>query len=240
MENKRHIEMLKTAAHYQRKKNLSAALDMYSKVIEEDSSCTEAYFNMANIFHLRGEIGKAIKMFQRVLELDPHHADASIGLSVLLNDIGRYEEAQQVFEKANDNVKHSKSGIDDLHLNRKFSAKHYELAEMYYSYARMDEALFEYNKAMGLNPDNLDIRIKVAKVYAKKGFTSKAFEELKKLKNEYPAYIPAKMALGLLYFEGGNIIEAKTQWQNVLAQDASNNEAQMYLQLSDTATETTI
>ena len=62
---------------------------------------------------------------------------------------------------------------------------------------------------MNLDPDNLELRIKIAKTYTKKGFTSKAFEELKRLKNEQPGYMPARIALGLLYYGNGNIIEER-------------------------------
>ena len=205
------------------------------------TNSTEGFFHLANVFHVRGELGKAIKAFQRVLELDPHHTDAAISLSVIFNDIGKYEEAKAIFEKANNQVKSTQGqGLADPHLNKKFSLKHYEIAEMYASYGRYDEALFEYNKAATLDPDNLEIRIKVAKNYTKKGFTSKAFEELKRLKNEHPGYMPARIALGLLYYGNGNIIEAQAEWQNVLSREPSHPEATMYVNLSRGATETTI
>jgi tetratricopeptide (TPR) repeat protein len=216
------------------------ALMIFNEIIEVDTKNTEAYFCLANIFHINGEIGKAIKAFTKVLELDPNHTDASISLSVLLNDIGKYEEAKKIFEKANTHVKNVKSGVDDPHINRKFSLKHYELAEQYFAYNRFDEALFEYNKASGLDPDNLEIRIKMAKVYSKKGFNSKAFDELKKLKNEYPGFLPARLSLGLMYYGNGNVVEAQTEWQAILSKDPTHAEAKMYLDLSRSATETQI
>ncbi len=111
---------------------------------------------------------------------------------------------------------------------------------MYVSYGRCDEALFEYNKAIALDPDNLEIRIKIAKTYTKKGFSSKAFDELRRLKNENPGYMPARIALGLLYYGNGNIIEAQAEWQNVLSREPQHPEAMMYVNLSRTATETTV
>ncbi len=104
----------------------------------------------------------------------------------------------------------------------------------------LDEALFEFNKSIGLNPENLEIRVKMAKVYAKKGFVSKAFEELKKLKNEHPTFAPARLALGVLLYGNGNIIEAQNEWERVLAIEPKNSEAEMYLNLSQTATETSL
>ncbi len=241
MENAKQSELLKKAKDAFQKNDLKTAHLLLNEIIEQNPNATEAFFYIANIFHVRGELGKAIKAFQKVLELDPHHTDAAISLSVIYNDIGRYEEAKAIFEKANNQVKNShQQGLSDPHLNKKFSQKHYELAEMYATYGRPDEALFEYNKAATLDADNLEIRIKIAKTYTKKGFTSKAFEELKRLKNEHPGYMPARIALGLLYYGNGNIIEAQAEWQNVLSREPNHPDATMYINLSRSATETNI
>lgn len=241
MENVKLNDLLKKAKEAFQKNDLKTASLFLNEIIDQNPNATEAYFYLANVFHVRGELGKAIKGFQRVLELDPNHTDAAISLSVIYNDIGKYEEAKAIFEKANNQVKNSQGqGVADPHLNKKFSLKHYELAEMYVSYGRCDEALFEYNKAIALDPDNLEIRIKVAKAYTKKGFSSKAFDELRRLKNENPGYMPVRIALGLLYYGNGNIIEATAEWQNVLSREPNHPEAMMYVNLSRTASETTV
>ncbi len=241
MENVKLSDLLKKAKEAFQKNDLKTAGLFLNEIIEQNPNATEAFFYLANVFHVRGELGKAIKAFSRVLELDPHHTDAAISLSVIYNDIGKYEEAKAIFDKANNQVKNSQQqGISDPHLNKKFSLKHYELAEMYVSYGRCDKALFEYNKAASLDSDNLEIRIKIAKTYTKKGFTSKAFEELKRLKNEQPGYMPARIAMGLLYYGNGNIIEAQAEWQNVLSREPNHPEATMYVNLSRSATETNI
>lgn len=215
-------------------------MGLFEEILVINPNSSESYFYLGNIFHIKGQLGKAIKSFNKVLELDPYNTDASISLSVILNDIGRYEEAKNIFEKANQQVKKESKGIDDPHLNKKFSQKHFELAEMYYTYNRYDEAIFEYNKAIALDSENLEIRIKIAKVYSKKGFVSKSIDELKKLKSEYPGYIPARTALGILHYGNGNIIEAQSEWQNALMKDPKNQELQMYLNLSSGATETSL
>jgi tetratricopeptide (TPR) repeat protein len=222
------------------KNSLKSAFTAFEEVTEINPANFEAYFYLGNIFHIKGQLGKAIKAFNRVLELDPNHTDASISLSVILNDIGRYEQAQEVFEKANKKVKNESSGINDPHINSKFSKKHFEIAEMYFSYNRYEEALFEYNKAISLNPEDLDIRIKIAKVYSKKGYISKAIEELRRLKSEKPQYIPARVALGLLHYGSGNVLEAQTEWQNALQKEPHNEELVMYMNLSSSATETSL
>lgn len=222
------------------------ALFILGNIIEredlEKETLSRAFFLMANIFHLQGQVGKAIKGFNKCLSLDPTHTDAAISLSVVYNDIGKYEEAKKVFEQANSRVKHSKdtSHFEDDHINKKFGLKHFEIAEMYMTYNRLDEALFEFNKVIALDPDNLEARIRVAKVYAKKNFVSKALDELRKLKNEKPDYSPARIALGVLYYGCGKVLEARSEWERILVKEPRNEEALMYLNLSQTATETSL
>lgn len=218
------------------------AVQIYSEVTYVNSLNSFAFFKLAQIFHMKGDINKAIRAFKRVLELDPDHTDAAVSLSVLYNDIGQYDKAKVIFDKLNNKVKRTgqSQAVEDPHVNKKFSSKHHELADMYMLYNRFDESLFEYRKAIGLDPNNLELRIKVAKVYAKKGFNSKAFEELRKLKNESPNFINGRIALGVLHYSNGQVLEAQSEWQKVMSLDPSNSQAKMYLELSKNATETTI
>lgn len=240
IEDQQEVFLQRKAIDLFNKNELTKAQKNFEEVIVLNPSNTNAYFYLGNIFHIKGVLGKAIKAFNKVLELDPKHTDASISLSVILNDIGRYEQAKEVFDSANKHVKKEGSSVADPKLNKSFSLKHFELAEMYFSYNRYDEALFEYNKAISLDSDSLEIRIKIAKVYSKKGFMTKAIDELRSLKSEFPNYVPARVALGLLHYGQGNILEAQTEWENALYKDPSNDEVQMYLDLAKNATETNL
>jgi tetratricopeptide (TPR) repeat protein len=240
LENQRELKLLSDGRNLFNKNSHKKAYDLFEEALNLNPKSFEAYFYIGNIFHIQGQLGKAVKAFNKVLEINPDHTDASISLSVILNDIGRYEDAQRIFEKANEKVKNKAKGVIDPHINKKFAAKHFETAEMYFSYNRYEEALHEYNKVIGLDPENLETRIKLAKVYSKKGYTSKAFEELRKLKSEQPAYIPARVALGLLHYGKGNTIEAQGEWQSALSKDPKNEEILMYLNLSKNATETNL
>ncbi len=224
------------------KKSQILLSDIIETERDDKDLLSKVFFLMGNIFHIKGEVGKAIKAFNKCLSLDPSHTDASISLSVLYNDIGQYEEATRIFETANKRVKSGQGEdfLEDGHINKKFAAKHFELAEMYFTYNRLDEALFEYTKVRNLDPSNHEVRIKIAKTYAKKGFINKAFDELRTLALEEPNYMPARIALGVLYYGNGKILEAQSEWEKVLIKDPRNDEALMYLNLSRTATETSI
>ncbi|MBI2521350.1 MAG: tetratricopeptide repeat protein [Bdellovibrio sp.] len=220
--------------------NVKEAEELFQESIILNAKNPKPFFALANIYHRRGEIGKAIKAFSKVLELDPCHTEAAISLSVIYNDIGKYEEAKKIFEAASDRVKTASTTgpVDDVHVNKKFAQRHFELAEQYFTYCKYDDALFEYSKASSLDIENAEIKLKIAKVYAKKGLINKASEELRKLKTERPNYIPARLALGLIYYGSGKIIEAQQEWMKILAIAPDNGEAKTYLSLADNATET--
>lgn len=243
METFNSTDLLEKAKDCYNKGEYKKAASIFNEIIEVDPNSIDALFFLANIFHINGEIGKAIKAFNKVITLDATHTDAAISLSVLYNDIGHYEDAKKVFNQANERVKtraHGNEGIDDQHVNKKFALKHLELADLYMTYNRFDEALFEYNKVASLNTEDLEVRIKIAKVYAKKGFVSKAVDELKGLRTEQPNFVNGRIALGVLQYGNGNILEAQAEWERVLSMEPHNSEAAMYLNLSQTATETSI
>lgn len=233
---------LEQAKQFYKEKKYSEATEAFLGLLDLGESEVESYFYLGNIYHVKGELGKAIKSFSKVLELDPGHTDASISLSILYNDIGRYEMAQTVFDKANRKIARAleSDAFVDKHLNKKFASRHEDLAELYLSHQRFDEALFEFNKAISLNPDEHMLKVKVAKVYAKKGFIEKAIDELLRVKNSDPSFLPARMTLGVLYYGQGRVIEAQDEWKKVLVKDPGNEEAAMYLNLSQTATETSL
>jgi tetratricopeptide (TPR) repeat protein len=150
---------------------------------------------------------------------------------VLLNDIGRYEDAQAVFQQANQSVAHPQSRVES-EIDKKFAVKHLETADLYFRYRRYDEAIEEYTKAATLDPTALEIRIRRAKAYSRKGFVTRAMHELEQLKNENPSFLPARIQLGLLHYSQGNTLDAELEWESVLKANPNNAEALSYIEMS--------
>ena len=194
----------------------------------------------ADFFYLRGllrsyqgRLADSIEDLKRALFYDSKHTDAAVCLSVILNDIGRYDEAKKIFEQANQSVFLKQAG-DDVQIDRRFSVKHFELGDLYFRHRRFDEAIEEYNKAILLDPQCVEIRVKRAKALAKKGFVSRAIQDLQQLKVERPYDTSVRIQLGLLHYSQGNNLDAELEWESVLEIDAVNREAIAYLDLLKT------
>ncbi len=216
------------------RREFTQAESLIRNTLNKDPKSADAYYFLGVLHYFQGQAGKTIENLRKSLAIDPKHTDSAICLSVILNDIGKYDDAKKVFELANQSVAHQRTG-DDLEIDRKFSVKHLELADLYFRYRRYDEAIEEYGKAALLDPTTLDIRIRRAKAYAKKGFLTRAMQELQQLKNERQNFIPARIQLGLLHYSQGNILDAELEWESALEIESENREARSYLEMAKQA-----
>ena len=191
----------------------------------------------ADYFYLRGllrsyqgKLVESIDDLKKALYYEPRHTDAAVCLSVILNDIGRYDEAKKIFEQANQSVFLKQIG-DDEQIDRRFAVKHFEMGDLYFRYRRFDEAIEEYNKAILLDPMTSEMRIKRAKAFAKKGFITRAIQDLQQLKGERPTDLAVRIQLGLLHYSQGNALDAELEWESVLEMEPVHREAIAYLDL---------
>ena len=203
------------------------------KMVREPESA-DAFYLLGVLYYFQGQVALTVDNLKKALSIDPRHTDAAICLSVLLNDVGKYDDAKKVFEQANHSVIHRRDGAVSS-IDQKFAIKHLELADLYFRYRRYDEAIEEYGKAALLNPTALDVRIRRAKAYAKKGFLTRAMQELQSLKADHGGYLPARIQLGLLHYSQGNVLDAELEWEGALAIDPNHREAQSYLEMAKQA-----
>lgn len=73
-----------------------------AKTLLEDkivkNPCAESYYLLGTIEQKNKNYKKAIEFFKRSLKKDSLFKEAGVALTVLLNDLGRYEEAQKIFQ----------------------------------------------------------------------------------------------------------------------------------------------
>jgi tetratricopeptide (TPR) repeat protein len=212
-------------------KNYLQAEALIRHHIKNQPNDAEGHYLLGVMYYFQGKISQTVDSIQKALSLNPHHTDAAVCLSVLLNDLGKYDGAKQVFEQANQSINKT-NFTGDPGTDKKFAVKHLELADLYFRYRRYDEAIEEYNKAVHLDPTALEIKIRRAKAYAKKGFLTRSMQELQQLKREHPNFSPARIQLGLLHYSQGNLLDAELEWESVFQLEPKNREAQNYLEMS--------
>lgn len=232
-------EMLEEAKQNFLTGNYKIAEPLLNQMVMQNSRNPEVFQMLATIYYDKGQFNKAIKTFKRALEIDPTYTDASVGLSIILNDLGRYDEGRKIFEEAQ-SLLDKRKGTSDPFLEEKLASKHEELADLYFQYKRYTEALDQLFKAQKLSSRKAEITMRITECFVKMDDHERAIRELKGLIREYPQFLPARMKLGIIYYNLNNLAEATEQWEAVLVRDPHHGEAKKYLRMAQAAGITTL
>ncbi len=224
-------DLIQTAKEAFIEGDYSTAEPLLQQALLKDNKDPEVYQMLATLYYDKGQFNKAIKTFKKALEIDPGYTDASVGLSIILNDLGRYDEAKSIFNDAQKKLDDSKKK-DDPFINEKIAQKHIELGDLYLQIERFDESLEQYFKAKKMLSNISKLILKVADCLVKIGKPTRAIQELQLFLRDYPQNNDARSKLGLILYQSNRTYEAVEEWEKVLARDPNNSEAQHYLQLA--------
>ena len=158
--NSDHKDLLRTAEEHFNEGRYPASESILNQLILNGCKEPLLFHMLGTIYYDQGKFNKAIRAFKRALEIDPAFTDASVGLSIILNDLGKYEEGRKVFEEAKALLA-SKDKTSDPYINEKLSVKHDELGELYFQYERFNEALEQFFKALNLSSRRCEIVMKI-------------------------------------------------------------------------------
>lgn len=216
-------DLMESAREFFREGDYKRAEPLLQQAILRNNRLPEVFHMLGTIYYDQGKFTKAINSFKRALEIDPTFTDASIGLSIILNDLGRYDEGKKVFTDAQSILAKNRVQADPF-ANENFATKHLELGELYLQHQRYDEALEQFYKCQRLSLQTGDIGLKIANVYVVKQDLKSAIRELKNVIRDNPALISAKIQLGKIQFDCKLVREAMDTWDSILLRDPMNRE----------------
>lgn len=101
----------------------------------------EAYFRLGSFYQERGNHAKALKAFQKAIDIDPFHAGAYNGMGISFDHLKEFSLAQSCYRKALEILPDS----DQVYNNLGYS---------YLLQNKIELALESFNKAISLNGDN--------------------------------------------------------------------------------------
>lgn len=88
------------ADHLLKQGHLARAISLYERVLKEDRSFANAYYNLATAHYLQGELEKAVLYLEVFVRLRPEDAEALYNLGCLKIRQGNFDEARKCFLRA--------------------------------------------------------------------------------------------------------------------------------------------
>src|SRR3984885_4084737 len=118
------------------------AVDRGEDLGQEASPRIQEVFTAALGHHQAGRLNEAERLYQQILQADPHHADALHFLGVLAHQAGRNDMAVDLIGKA-------------IAQNGRVPAFHNNLGSALKALGKFQEAAAAYAYALSLDPDNV-------------------------------------------------------------------------------------
>lgn len=181
------------------------------RALEFDPDNPDVLSKLGRVLRTLGRTEEALEFFQRYQNLVPGDFQGLAQIGSCLSDLGRFAEAEPFLRRA------LEGGPDAL--------THYNLGTLLSRTGRFEEAVDEYERAIGLDGSDVDARGNLAVVLVRQGKLDRAGRELTQILDLDPDNAAARTNLGLVLAEQGHVDRAAREFQEALRIDPQQSQA---------------
>jgi len=204
----------------------AAAQPLFERIVaDHPDGYADAWGRLGLIHHGEGRVEAAVTCYEKAIQVNPGYTEAALNLVVALNDLGRFEEAEQLFRDAAERLKEGEEGAALAAL----ANRHVRLGDDYVRLERLDDAMHEYRRALTLRPTYVDVICKLGTALRKVGRSDDALRVLGRAKELNPAFASPYVQAGLIYYKKGFLDVAMSEWQTALDLDPARRDAEAFL-----------
>lgn len=207
------------------------AVHLLDDVLASGRSFADAHHLLGLSLALLGHKERALTEFERALSLNPRYIEANIHRGVLLNELGRAEEAEVAFRTAAALGQPVEGGFS-RHVAARLANQHAQLGEAYAEAGALPEAIEEFRRAVNLGPAFHDLRYRLARLLLEAGRPLEAREELERILSEHPDFLDAMASLGLAHYLSGDASAARDIWSRCQARRPNNARVEAYVAMA--------
>ena len=157
-----------------------------------------------------GDAEAAFEQFDEALKVNDTYAEALLNRAIVLNDPGRFKEASESFHKASA-LDVRDSGAFRSHMGNQLANARAKTGDLYMAADRPEEAAGEYATAVGIRPNFLDLRFKLAEAYMDLDMWVDARLHVKEILVKNPAFGGARVRLDALLNRMGDTEGARRE-----------------------------
>jgi tetratricopeptide (TPR) repeat protein len=129
--------------------DLDAALKEYQELSEADPENAEALSHIAEIERRQGKYEDALATVKKARKLDPHSLEAGFNEGLLLDILGRFDEAVQTYQEMVDETSHANGAYTDEEKNNRAIFLE-RLGTVLLEENKVDDAIAAYQKMIDM------------------------------------------------------------------------------------------
>lgn len=212
------------------------AIHLLEELIASGRSFADAHHLLGLSLSLLGQPERALEAFDAALARNPRYLEALIHRGLVLNSLGRFDEAEESFRLAAVAEEDgAPAGGFPAQVAARLANQHAALGDSYHESGALREAIQQYRRALELGPAFHDLRYRLARLLLEAGLVLDAREELEQVMLARPNFVDAQAALGLAHYLSGDGIGARAVWTACLAQRPENARVEAYLAMLERA-----
>ncbi len=213
------------------------AIHLLEEVVAAGRAFADAHHLLGLSYSLVGQPDQALAQLDRALSLNPHYVEALVHRAIVLNEIGREEEADAAFRRAAQVAGEPRLGFP-AHLAAKLANQHAALGDAYLEAGGLAQAIEQYHAALALGPAFHDLRYKLGRMLLEAGRALDAREHFEIIVRARPSYLDAAAMLGMACYLAGDGLAAKAVWEECRERRPEDPRVEAYLAMlarNDTA-----
>jgi tetratricopeptide (TPR) repeat protein len=207
---------------------------LLESVVDSGRAFADVHHLLGVSLSLLGQTQRALGELERAIELNPQYVEALIHRGLVLNELGRTDEAEAAFARAAASLTEPTGGLP-APVAAQLANRHAELADTYAGAGALDRGIQQYEQALELGPQFHDLRYRMARLLIEAGRPLEAREALEEVLRARPSFIDAEAALGLARYLSGDVAGAREVWQACLERRPENARVDAYLAMLDRA-----
>lgn len=204
-------------------------IHILEEVVDTGRAFADAHHLLGLAYSLAGQPDQALASLDRALELNPHYVEALIHKALVLNQLGREDEAQAMLRRANATAGSNARQGFAAHVAAKLANQHAALGDAYEEAGGLTEAIAQYQAALALGPGFHDLRYKLGRLLLDAGRALDAREEFQLIVRDRPNFVDAAAMLGLACYLAGDGLAARQVWLDCRERRPEDPRVEAYL-----------
>ncbi len=228
--------LIQRAREAYERRDFVAALADFREVVDNSPHFADVRQMMGLCLSFLGQPDAALEQFDRALEENDCYVEALLHKAITLNELGRYDDAREAFERAGDCEGRLK-GRFPTSVSGRIANAHASVGDLYMAASAPDEAVAELRRALELRPGFHDIRNRLGEALMQAGALEEARAEFESALEGNGRFFRARLNLGLVCYRSGDFDRAREEWEECRAQDPNSAQVRAYLRLLESRTE---